>query len=61
MMKLILLFALFSGVVYYYDLDIKSIVERSGAPSWLEARGYTIKHHTASAGSQGELGTTTAK
>jgi hypothetical protein len=47
MIKLAIMFALFSGFVYYYDIDVRRLVDRSGAPQWLEAKGYPIKHNVA--------------
>ena len=50
MIKLLLTFALFAGIVYYYDINLIALVERSGAPEWLAERGYATKSDTAAVG-----------
>ena len=47
MIKLAITFIIFAGFIYYYDVDVKRLVEKSGAPQWLESRGYKAKHDTA--------------
>ena len=43
MTRLIITFIIFAGVVYYYNIDIIRLVERSGAPEWLAKKGFTTK------------------
>ncbi len=47
MIKILIAFALFAGVVYYYDVDVRALVEKSGAPKWLEEHGYSVKRETS--------------
>ena len=42
-MKLIISFIIFAGIVYYFNLDIINLVEKSGAPEWLAKHGYMTK------------------
>lgn len=42
-MKLIISFIIFAAVVYYFNLDIINLVEKSGAPEWLAKKGYVTK------------------
>ena len=42
-MKLIVTFIIFAGIVYYFNLDITILVEKSGAPQWFEKKGYVTK------------------
>jgi hypothetical protein len=48
MIKIFIAFALFAGIVYYYDIDVMALVDKSGAPQWLEEHGYRAKHEVAS-------------
>ena len=43
MIKFIIAFIIFAGLVYYYNLDIIALVDKSGAPEWLAKKGYTVK------------------
>lgn len=47
MTKLIIAFVFFAGLVYYYNLDIIALVDKSGAPEWLAKKGYTVKNSTS--------------
>ena len=47
MTRLIITFIIFAGVVYYYNIDIIRLVERSGAPEWLAKKGFSTKRHSA--------------
>jgi|GEM_PF-2492757 len=60
MIKLILAFALFAGLVYYYNVDIIALVDKSGAPEWLAKKGYNVKVTSTSTPSTVSTGTSSA-
>ncbi len=47
MTKLIITFVIFAGVIYYYNLDLIALVNRSGVPQWLVEHGYSIHKEVA--------------
>jgi len=51
-------FVLFAALAYYFDIDVRSVVDKSGAPEWLAEHGIAPKQSTASAA--GTDATTTA-
>lgn len=44
MIKLVITLIIIAGVVYYYNLDIIRLVEKSGIPEWLEKEGFVTKN-----------------
>ena len=44
MVKMIISFIIFAGVIYYYNIDIIRLVEKSGAPEWLAKKGFVTKN-----------------
>ncbi len=58
MTKLIIAFVFFAGLVYYYNLDIIALVDKSGAPEWLAKKGYTVKNSTSSPASSSATSST---
>ncbi len=44
MIKTLIAFVIFAGIVYYYNVDIFALVDKSGVPQWLEDHGYRAKH-----------------
>ncbi len=61
MIKTLIGFVIFAGVVYYYDIDVMKLVERSGAPQWLQEHGYVTKHVDKAASSTPEAASSTAR
>lgn len=51
MTKYLIAFAIFAGVIYYYNLDIIALVDKSGAPEWLAKKGYNVKNSTTTVAS----------
>ena len=51
MIKLLITFTLFAGLVYYYNLDLIALIDKSGAPEWLAKKGYNVKNNTATVAS----------
>lgn len=47
MIKLLIAFVIFAGVIYYYNLDLIALVNRSGIPVWLVEHGYSIHKEAA--------------
>lgn len=44
MIKTLIAFVFFAGVIYYYNVNIIALVDKSGIPQWLEDHGYHVKH-----------------
>ncbi len=40
-------FILFAALAYYFNIDVRSVVDKSGAPEWLAAHGIAPKQGTA--------------
>ncbi len=38
-LRIIVTFCLFAGLAYYFNIDVRQVVEESGVPTWLEAHG----------------------
>lgn len=38
-LRIIATFCLFAGLAYYFNIDVRQVVEESGVPTWLEAHG----------------------
>lgn len=36
MIRLLVTFMLFAGIVYYFNVDIIALVEKSGVPNWFQ-------------------------
>lgn len=47
MIKLLIAFGIFAGVIYYYNLDLIALINRSGIPVWLVEHGYTVRKEVA--------------
>jgi hypothetical protein len=47
--RIFITFALFAGIAYYYNIDVRAIVDKSGAPEWLAAHGIATHQNTATA------------
>ncbi len=47
MTKYVIAFVIFSGIIYYYNVDLISLVDKSGIPTWLEEKGYKVRKDTA--------------
>jgi hypothetical protein len=44
--RIIITFLIFAGIAYYYDIDVRTVVDRSGVPAWLAEHGITAKATT---------------
>ncbi len=40
--RLIISFILIAGLAYYFNIDVRKIVDQSGVPQWLTAHGIPI-------------------
>ncbi len=45
--KIIIAFVLFAAIAYYYNIDVRAVVDKSGAPEWLISHGITTRHSTS--------------
>ena len=59
MIKLLATFVAFAGLVYYYNLDIIALVEKSGAPEWLAKKGYNVKSDATASVVSSDIASTT--
>ncbi len=60
MIRLLIAFIIFSGVVYYFDIDVRGVVEQSGAPQWLAEHGITTRDQIAQSATSTATSTTTS-
>ena len=37
--RIIIAFILFAGLAYYFNIDVRTVVDHSGVPTWLSAHG----------------------
>lgn len=37
--RIFVTFMLFAGIAYYYNIDVRAVVDKSGVPEWLSAHG----------------------
>ena len=37
--RIIFSFILFAGLAYYFNVDLRAVVDKSGVPTWLSAHG----------------------
>jgi hypothetical protein len=44
--RILFFFMLFASLAYYFDIDVRAVVDKSGVPTWLAAHG--IATHAAS-------------
>lgn len=44
MIKVVISFILFAGIIYYFNVDIMALIDKSGAPEWLLEHGYRVKN-----------------
>ena len=51
-LRIIVTFCLFAGLAYYFNIDVRKVVEESGAPTWLAGHGINIAPNES-----GEVGT----
>ena len=62
MMKLIVMFVIFAGVMYYFNIDLHGAIDRSGVPQWLAEHGVkTSKDATATVSLSGTSTATTTQ
>lgn len=43
-LRIIATFILFAALAYYFNIDVRKIVDESGFPDWLRARGIPTQH-----------------
>ncbi len=48
--RILFMFAIFAGLAYYFDIDVRDLVDRSGAPKWLAEHGIPLERGAASIG-----------
>lgn len=41
--RIIIAFLIIAGVSYYFDIDIRALVDKSGVPQWLAEHGIPSK------------------
>ena len=45
--RIVFAFVLFAALAYYFDIDVRAVVDRSGVPEWLSTHGIAAKHDLA--------------
>ena len=55
--RILIAFVIFAGLAYYFNIDVRTVVDKSGVPAWLTERGVktsaTSSSVTATNASQG--------
>ena len=44
--RILIAFVIFAGLAYYFNIDVRTVVDKSGVPTWLAEHG--IKTNAAS-------------
>ncbi len=44
--RIFIAFVIVAGLAYYFNVDVREIVEKSGVPQWLSSRGVQV-HSTS--------------
>lgn len=42
--RIIFAFILFAALAYYFNIDVRAVVDKSGVPTWLSEHGIAPKH-----------------
>ena len=50
--RIIFAFVLFAGLAYYYNVDVRSVVDKSGVPTWLASKGISTSATTTATSSK---------
>ncbi len=37
--RILFAFVIFAGLAYYFNIDVRALVDKSGVPAWLTSRG----------------------
>ena len=37
--RILIAFVIFAGLAYYFNIDVRTVVDKSGVPTWLAAHG----------------------
>ena len=45
--RILIAFMLFAAIAYYYNIDVRAVVAKSGVPEWLASHGITPHSDTA--------------
>ncbi len=48
-MRIIFAFILFAGLAYYFNVDVRAVVDKSGVPAWLSSHGISTSSTTTAA------------
>ena len=46
--RIVLAFVLFAGLAYYFNVDVRALVDRSGVPTWLSEHGISVTRDSSS-------------
>lgn len=44
--RIIVTFMVFAGLAYYFNVDVRVLVEQSGVPEWLSSKGLQVEKST---------------
>jgi hypothetical protein len=45
--RIFIAFVIFAGAAYYFNIDVRNLVDKSGVPAWLAAHGIATQSSTA--------------
>lgn len=45
--RILIAFVIFAAIAYYYNIDVRRVVDKSGVPEWLTSHGITPHSNTA--------------
>lgn len=51
-------FILFSGLVYYFNIDVRATVDKTGIPVWLSRHGFPTNSEQSATSSTSTIATT---
>ena len=40
--RIVIAFILFAGLAYYFNIDVRAAVDKTGVPAWLTSRGVNV-------------------
>ncbi len=50
--RILFAFVLFAGLAYYYNVDVRAVVDKSGVPTWLTSHGISTSATTTATSSK---------
>ncbi len=51
--RILFAFVIFAGLAYYFNIDVRSVVDKSGVPAWLAEHGIKTSATSTSVAASG--------